>query len=125
MGLLKPNTNTSAADQRTTTEESLDDKTPNPHIDETSAQEVKPDRKERRKLRSRLRSRHHASSKTTNGRRDDVDLTAHVVVPAPSTLDWVTDWDALKTPLITRQGDVDTQSICVCEDIDRRTVSEP
>ncbi|KAG8673294.1 hypothetical protein FPOAC2_06736 [Fusarium poae] len=112
MGLFKPRTNTSAADQKTTIEETLDDKIPDPNTNETSGQEVKPNRKERRKLRSILRSRQHASSKT-NGKRNDVDLPAHIIVPAPpSTLDWVTDWDILKTPLIPRQGDVDTQSIC-------------
>ncbi|GKU02813.1 hypothetical protein FLAG1_05905 [Fusarium langsethiae] len=117
MGLSQPCTNAAAASQKVTMEESLDDKISHLRINEVSAPAAQPSRKEKRKLRNMLRSRLHTSSKKTDGKRSDVDATRQMMVPAPpSKLDWVTDWDVLKTPLIPRQGDADSQSICACED---------
>jgi hypothetical protein len=107
-------------------------------MEELNIPEAHLNRKEKRKLRSRVRRRIHTACKKVASKCNAVDLSgygiiAKVIFPAPpSTLDWVLDWNLLKTPLQPRKGDEDTQSICVCEDEcrvssykERRFASEP
>ncbi|RGP80206.1 hypothetical protein FLONG3_1740 [Fusarium longipes] len=71
----------------------------------SSTPEVPLTRNEERKLRSKIRKHIYYTMKKAAAKFG-------AILPAPpSTLDWVQDWNALKTPLNPRNGDAETQSV--------------
>lgn len=98
-------------------EESVNNQNPHYCVQATSFPEAHLNRKEKRKLRSKLRSILHYGGKKYSGKYHAVDVPGNeiitgITIPAPpSTLDWVSNWAALRTPLRPGQVDDDTQSL--------------